>query len=171
MNFSKILIGGRHGPLDDADQPERAAVSPVPQPAETGSTFPGTSQGNRTNHPDLQFLYAANPGTQTPSASSSRAAVMPSFNGQPLYTLHDNGEAAVARLLKPAPDEVIQMCKLALDVVGRSFPARFNNVDFDFYVRGNDSPEHLPSPREPGQKYRLVWCPISTGRRTMKCSE
>ncbi|MBD1599114.1 hypothetical protein [Pseudomonas typographi] len=84
------------------------------------------------------------PAPQSSAAGPSGPAVshdagVPAINDEPLYGVHTHGAEAEVRFLKEPPKEVAQMCKLAIDLIGKSFPPGFNHIDFDFYGRGNNS--------------------------------
>ncbi|MFU9138864.1 hypothetical protein [Erwinia tasmaniensis] len=65
--------------------------------------------------------------------------LFPEINGEPIYSLHNQGTTGMTAFLSRSPAEVENMCGLAVNLVGRSFPPGFNRVDFDFYPRENSS--------------------------------
>lgn len=71
-----------------------------------------------------------------PLASSQH--ISPMINGVALYGLHNRGVDGLVSFRQVPPADVQQMCHLATQMLGRSFPPGYNRLDFDFFPRDDD---------------------------------
>lgn len=96
--------------------------------------------------PTINPMGTPSTGTLDRPSAAPTSNVAPShplgFRGadfRRLYALRSDGVQGNVQFLKAPPEPVADLCRLGIELVGRSFPPRLNRVDFTFYTRGDNS--------------------------------
>ncbi len=63
---------------------------------------------------------------------------VPTTGDQTLYALSTDGALGEIHFLKRPPEQVADLCRLGIKLIGKSFPLDLNKIDFTFYKRGDN---------------------------------